>query len=77
MGWLRTQRCCKVTNKCAKNTFFKNRINHAIHLIEINFLQIADIQRFAKMLQKRAKKNPKKRTTYQKNVYLCIVLINK
>jgi hypothetical protein len=43
----------------------------------INNLYLSDYQYFAKKLHFVLKKNAKKRTTYQKNAYLCSVLINK
>jgi len=43
----------------------------------INNLYLFDYQHFAKKLHFTLKKNAKKRTTYQKNAYLCSVLINK
>ena len=50
---------------------------HTKTLTFIKSLKVIDFQYIAKKLQNRRKKNAKKNTTYQKNTYLCIVLINK
>ena len=57
-------------------SIIQKEIKDIIVLTEINNLYLSDNQRLTKKLQKNLKKIIKKRTSYQKNVYLCIVLIN-
>lgn len=47
------------------------------YLTVINILHLIDNQQVIEKLQNSNKKKIKNRTTYQKNAYLCNVLINK